>query len=299
MAFQDFLDKYITDTYSDLPKEMVREYGDDFFNNMTKISGPINPVGLTSSLLIPLFESFVKSDKPDPAVGSPDSKGKFYANEKFGYQSPDTYKDIHGAFPKTYVDAQKAKQEADKKKEQESLPDKGDFRSLDNKYYTDEKYGYQSPDSYNKVIGSYPAGYVKPSTGTAMPGNVKAPVSNTVSETKTPTSIDNLRELQREAIAGALREKEISFGRQQQIADQYAQISMEKSKENTARQVELENIKRWREIGIAQIEAQTRSAALTTGLMTMLQQPNVNFMGALSTAFDSGAAPFAGRVRRG
>jgi len=116
MAFQDFLDKYITDTYSDLPKEMVREYGDDFFNNMTKISGPINPVGLTSSLLIPLFESFVKSDKPDPAVGSPDSKGKFYANEKFGYQSPDTYKDIYGAFPKAYVDAQKAKQEADKKK---------------------------------------------------------------------------------------------------------------------------------------------------------------------------------------
>jgi len=31
----------------------------------------------------------------------------------------------------------------------------------------------------------------------------------------------------------------------------------------------------------------------------MLQQPNVNFMGALSTAFDAGAAPFAGRVRRG
>ena len=79
----------------------------------------------------------------------------------------------------------------------------------------------------------------------------------------------------------------------------YAQSSMEKSRENTARQVELENIKRWREIGIAQIEAQTRSAALTTGLMTMLQQPNVNFMGALSNAFDSGAAPFAGRVRRG
>lgn len=299
MAFQDFLDKYITDTYSDLPKEMVREYGDDFFNNMTKISGPINPVGLTSSLLIPLFESFVKSDKPDPAVGSPDSKGKFYANEKFGYQSPDTYKDIYGAFPKAYVDAQKAKQEAEKKKEQESLPDRGDFRSPDNKYYTDENYGFQSPDSYNKVVGSYPAGYVKPSTGTTIPGNVKASVSNTVSETKTPTSLGELDRFAEKFIAAAEKQAAASFYRTQQQTDKYAQYSMEKSKENTARQVELENIKRWREIGIAQIEAQTRSAALTTGLMTMLQQPNVNFMGALSTAFDAGAAPFAGRVRRG
>ena len=300
MAFQDFLDKYITDTYSDLPKEMVREYGDDFFNNMTKISGPINPVGLTSSLLIPLFESFVKSDKPDPAVGSPDSKGKFYANEKFGYQSPDTYKDIYGAFPKAYVDAQKAKQEAEKKKEQESLPDRGDFRSPDNKYYTDENYGFQSPDSYNKVVGSYPAGYVKPSAGTAMPGNVKAAVSNIGAETKTPISLGDLGSLGDKLIAAAEKQAAASFYRTQQQTDKYAQYSMEKSRENTTRQIELENIKRWREIELAKIEAQTRSAALTTGLMTMLQQPNANFINALSTASQSAASAFnAGRGRGG
>ena len=294
----DFLNDYIEAIYGGVPRKLVDKYGSEYADAVVTGVESAIPFNLADPLR-PLLKSFVQPEKPDPAVGSPDSKGKFYANEKFGYQSPDTYKDIYGAFPKAYVDAQKAKQEADKKKEQESLPDRGDFRSPDNKYYTDENYGFQSPDSYNKVIGSYPAGYVKPSTGTAMTGNVKAAVSNIGAETKTPISIDNLRELQREAIAGGLKEKAISFDRLQQQTELLAQISMAKSKENTARQVELENIKRWREIGIAQIEAQTRSAALTTGLMAMLQQPNVNFMGALSTAFDAGAAPFAGRVRRG
>lgn len=294
----DFLDTYIDAIYGGVPRKMVDKYGNEFVDAVVTGAETVIPFNLADPLR-PLLESFVQPEKPNPAVGSPDSKGKFYANEKFGYQSPDTYKDIYGAFPKAYVDLQKAKQEAEKKKEQESLPDVGDFRSPDNKYFTNENYGFQSPESYNKVLGSYPAGYVKPNTAPAMPGNKTAPVSDIVSKTQTPISLGDLRDLQREAIAGGLREKGVSFERQQQIANQYAQISMEKSRENTARQVELENIKRWREIGIAQIEAQTRSTALTAGLMTMLQQPNVNFMGALSTAFDSGAAPFAGRVRRG
>lgn len=247
---------------------------------------------------------FAKPAPPDvgtPEPGPMHSSSRYYAGDKYGYQSPESYKEIYKGFPKAYIDMiNKTKITDVVPPRKKDSAERGDFRSPDNKYYTDENYGFQSPDSYNKVVGSYPAGYVKPSTGTAMPGNVKASVSNIGDETKTPISIDNLRELQREAIAGGLREKEVSFDRQQQIADQYAQISMEKSKENTARQVELENIKRWREIGIAQIEAQTRSAALTTGLMTMLQQPNANFINALSTASQSAASAFnAGRGRGG
>ena len=282
------LDTYIKEMYSDLS-------GAD---NVLDVIGTVNPFRLAASVFTSPF-----ADKPDLVVGSAEpgpmhSSSRYYAGDKYGYQSPESYKEIHKGFPKAYIDMIN-KTPKDKPPEKEDSAERGDFRSPDNKYYTDENYGFQSPDSYNKVVGSYPAGYVKPSTGTAMSGNVKAAVSNIGAETKTPISIDNLRELQREAIAGGLKEKAISFDRLQQQTELLAQISMAKSKENTARQVELENIKRWREIGIAQIEAQTRSAALTTGLMTMLQQPNVNFMGALSTAFDSGAAPFAGRVRRG
>lgn len=285
------LDTYIKEMYSDLS-------GAD---NVLDVIGTVNPFRLASSVFTSPF-----AGKPDPAVGSADSKGNYYAGEKFDYQSPDSYKKIFGAFPKAYIDKINKTTKDDTRvydddpSKRKNPDDIGDFRSTDNKYYTGENYGYQSPDSYNKVLGSYPAGYVKHSTGTAMPGNVKAAVSNIGAETKTPISIDNLRELQREAIAGGLREKEVSFDRQQQIADQYAQISMEKSRENTTRQIELENIKRWREIELAKIEAQTRSAALTTGLMTMLQQPNANFINALSTASQSAASAFnAGRGRGG
>ena len=249
--------------------------------------------------------SLVAPESAIPDVGTVEpgpmhSSSRYYAGDKYGYQSPESYKEIYKGFPKAYIDMINKTKITDVVPPRKKDPDDvGDFRSPDNKYYTGENYGFQSPESYNKVIGSYPAGYVKPSTTTTMPGNVKAPISDIVSKTQTPISLGDLRELQREAIAGGLREKEVSFDRQKEIMNLYAQSSMEKSRENTARQVELENIKRWREIGIAQIEAQTRSAALTTGLMTMLQQPNVNFMGALSNAFDSGAAPFAGRVRRG
>ena len=283
--------------------ERLRE-APSVIDSMWKRSGALFPVpypfsGNPGSLLYPEFAP--------PNVGTPEpgpmhSSSRYYAGDKYGYQSPESYKKIYKGFPEAYIDMIN-KTPKDKPPEKKDSAERGDFRSPDNKYYTDENYGFQSPDSYNKVIGSYPAGYVKPrtgtGTGTAMPGNKTAPISDIVSKTQTPISIDNLRELQREAIAGGLKEKAISFDRLQQQTELLAQISMAKSKENTARQVELENIKRWREIGIAQIEAQTRSAALTTGLMAMLQQPNVNFMGALSTAFDSGAAPFAGRVRRG
>jgi ribosome-binding ATPase YchF (GTP1/OBG family) len=94
-----------------------------------------------------------------------------------------------------------------------------------------------------------------------------------------------------------IAEKEKDFLRQQQIASLYARDALEKSRLNTQRQVELENIKAWRDITQTQIEAQTRSAALTASLLTALQQPNVNFMNALSDAFNAGAAPFSARVR--
>ena len=117
------LDTYIKEMYSDLS-------GAD---NVLDVIGTVNPFSLASSVFTSPF-----AGKPDPVVGSADSKGKFYAGENFGYQTPDSYRDIFKAFPKAYVDLQKAKQEAEKKKEQESLPDVGDFRSPDNKYFTND-----------------------------------------------------------------------------------------------------------------------------------------------------------------
>jgi hypothetical protein len=266
--------------------------------SMWKRSGALFPVpyafsGNPGSLLDP--------ESAPPDVGTPEpgpmhSSSRYYAGDKYGYQSPESYKEIYKGFPEAYIDMIN-------KTPKDKPPNTGDFRSPDNKYYTDEKYGYQSPDSYNKVIGSYPAGYVKPRTGTgtgaAMPGNVKAPVSNTVSETKTPTSLEMIDRLLDKYSTRGLEEKAVSFDRLQQQTEQNAQIAMAKTDAKTKREIELRNIDAWSAKQLALIEAGTRRELAFAQTMTILQQPNRGTMDALTTAFDAGAAPFAGRVRRG
>jgi hypothetical protein len=152
------------------------------------------------------------------------------------------------------------------------------------------------------IRGAFPSGYTEP--GKKGPTVLNAPASKGSESTsitgqtqKPPALPPELLELTREGRLAVATERAKDFERQQQIAAQYERGSLEKSRLNTQRQVELENIKAWRDISQTQIEAQTRSAALTASLMTALQQPNVNFMNAISAAFNAGAAPFSARVR--
>jgi hypothetical protein len=167
---------------------------------------------------------------------TPNADAKYYAGENYGYQSPESYKEVFGGYPRSYREIQKAQlAEAAKQQAQEEQKTSEDLilgAQKDGKFYAGKDYGYQSAPSYKVIRGAFPSGYTE-----------------------------------------------------------------EKSRLNTQRQVELENIKAWRDISQTQIEAQTRSAALTASLMTALQQPNVNFMNALSDAFNAGAAPFSARVR--
>ena len=152
------------------------------------------------------------------------------------------------------------------------------------------------------IKGAFPTGYIEP--GKKSPTVINSPESKGTGSTSItgqtqnpPTLPPELIELTREARLAVATERAKEFERQQQIAAQYERGSLEKSRLNTQRQVELENIKAWRDISQTQIEAQTRSAALYASLMSGLQIPNNNFMGALSEAFNAGAAPFSARVR--
>ena len=255
-----------------------------------------------------LFAS--KSAVPDVGAPqgfvTPNADAKYYAGEKYGYQSPESYKEVFGGYPRSYREIQKAqldeaaKQQA--QEEQKTLEDLILGAQKDGKFYAGKDYGYQSAPSYKAVRGAFPAGYTEP--GKKGPTVLNAPASKGSESTsitgqtqKPPALPPELLELTREGRLAVATERAKDFERQQQIAAQYERGSLEKSRLNTQRQVELENIKAWRDISQTQIEAQTRSAALTASLMTALQQPNVNFMGAISEAFNAGAAPFSARVR--
>ena len=255
-----------------------------------------------------LFAS--KSAVPDVGAPqgfvTPNADAKYYAGEKYGYQSPESYKKVHGGYPRSYREIQKAqldeaaKQQA--QEEQKTLEDLILGAQKDGKFYAGKDYGYQSAPSYKVIRGAFPSGYTEP--GKKGPTVLNAPASKGSESTsitgqtqKPPALPPELIELTREGRLAVATERAKDFERQQQIAAQYERGSLEKSRLNTQRQVELENIKAWRDISQTQIEAQTRSAALTASLMTALQQPNVNFMGAISAAFNAGAAPFSARVR--
>ena len=255
-----------------------------------------------------LFAS--KSAVPDVGAPqgfvTPNADAKYYAGDKYGYQSPESYKKVHGGYPRSYREIQKAqldeaaKQQA--QEEQKTLEDLILGAQKDGKFYAGKDYGYQSAPSYKVIRGAFPSWYTEPGkkgpTVLDKPASKGSDSTNIADQTQKPPALPpELLELTREGRLAVATERAKDFERQQQIAAQYERGSLEKSRLNTQRQVELENIKAWRDISQTQIEAQTRSAALTASLMTALQQPNVNFMGELSNAFNAGAAPFSARVR--
>ena len=255
-----------------------------------------------------LFAS--KSAVPDVGAPqgfvTPNADARYYAGPKYGYQSPESYKKVHGGYPRSYREVQKAqldeaaKQQA--QEEQKTLEDLILGAQKDGKFYAGKDYGYQSAPSYKVIRGAFPSGYTEP--GKKGPTVLNAPAAKGSESTsitgqtqKPPALPPELLELTREGRLAVATERAKDFERQQQIAAQYERGSLEKSRLNSQRQVELANIKAWSDISQTQIEAQTRSAALTASLLTALQRPDVPIMNALSEAFNAGAAPFSARVR--
>ena len=235
---------------------------------------------------------------------TPNADAKYYAGEKYGYQSPESYKKVHGGYPRSYREIQKA--QLDEVAKQQAQEEQKELEALigaqkDGKFYAGKDYGYQSAPSYKVIRGAFPTGYTEP--GKKGPTVLNAPASkgsestNIADQTQKDPKLTSLRELAQEHFLNIAAERVKDFERQKEILSLSDRSAQEKSILNTQRQVELENIKAWRDISQTQIEAQTRSAALTASLMTALQQPNVNFMGELSNAFNAGAAPFSARVR--
>jgi len=270
----------------------------EFLNNkLEELSGVARDVlSPDLSLLFP-----PKPVVPDVGTAEPGpmhSSSRYYAGPKYGYQSPESYKQVHGDYPRSYREIKQAQLE----EEQTKLEDLVLGAQKDGKFYAGKDYGYQSAPSYKVIKGAFPTGYIEP--GKKSPTVINSPESKGTGSTSItgqtqnpPTLPPELLELTRERLLAVATERAKDFERQQQIAAQYERGSLEKSRLNTQRQVELENIKARRDIYQTQIEAQTRSAALYASLMSGLQIPNNNFMGALSEAFNAGAAPFSARVR--
>lgn len=243
--------------------------------------------------------------KNKPAVGdrenyvTPDNLAKFYAGENYGYQSPESYKSVFGGFPRGFTPpVSRPSLNAPRTDTEEPFIAMGTAKNpgdLNTPYYTGKDYGYQSPESYKKVLGAYPVGYTPRNSINTT--NVTAPTTdpkkgtNISRETSNPV-IDVLAATKEGQLLG-LEEKARSFERQKQMYELYARSAMDKSRENTNRQEELKRLEVWRDVTAAHIEAAVRGQSLLATTMIALQTPNVNVMDALSKAYLAGGQAFA------
>ena len=69
-------------------------------------------------------------------------------------------------------------------------------------------------------------------------------------------------------------------------------LSMRQSRENTARQKELETIKTWRDLELARVEANTRQTIATAQTIALSLTPNQGYSQALTQAYSAGLKPF-------
>lgn len=208
-----------------------------------------------------------------------------YSGDKTGWQSPQFYLDKYGALPARMrgnlnPDVQRPIAESPKTPE---LPPSAD----------------KKPDS-----STLPPGNNNPSLpgfDPAVQGKI-GPFSTNPSTNigkETANSNLDLLGLIRETNERMTASQAANWERMQQASTTAQQSAMEKSRETTARNIELENIKAWRDITQAKIEAQTRSNLAVAGMMTLAQQPNVGYMNAASQLFQAGAAPFTKNIRIG
>jgi hypothetical protein len=108
----------------------------------------------------------------------------------------------------------------------------------------------------------------------------------------------DLREIIRENYDRMAANQETNWERMQ-LASQDAQRSaMAKTEANTARQIELENIRAWRDITQAKITTNAAIAAATAAAMTAAQRPDAGYMNAAAQLFQASAAPYARAAAR-
>jgi hypothetical protein len=199
--------------------------------------------------------------------------------------------------------------------------------------YAGDNYGWQSVPSYTKIlplpdrmqgnvnpdkrfpVNTSPNADKKPESSTTPPGgnNPSLPGFDSATQNKigyNPTNLNtnigketanpnfDLREIIRENYDRMAANQETNWERMQ-LASQDAQRSaMAKTEANTARQIELENIRAWRDITQAKITTNAAIAAATAAAMTAAQRPDAGYMNAAAQLFQASAAPYARAAAR-
>ena len=207
----------------------------------------------------------------EPTVGTgkrdPEKGLVFYAGKNYGFQTPESYKKIHGGLPSWYESASQRQSES----AGSSDSDAAASTAADGE-----------PD-WTQGTGGAEGQAPPPAT---LPGSTTPPIPQ--------SSVDfgPLRDLIKdlEEKRGEYIEQDLGSALQRMLVTNM--LSMRQTRENTKRQVELKNIEAWQNIERARIEANARQAALLAQTAYLSQIPNAGVMAAMTKASEVAMAPF-------
>jgi len=207
-----------------------------------------------------------------PTVGeAKDIEGqkKYYAGERYGYQSPESYREIFGAFPKSV----RTELEAQQRARAAAGGGAGNSRG--------ETDWQQTPTAPQSSTPPPPPTLPEPE------GSQKVPQT----EDKTPQDIlSRLDKYLSPEFQQQLREQETEqFLRRSLLT---SALAYRQTLANTRRQEALERMRVWRDVQAAQIEANSRAMSSLAATAWASVTPNTNFMNALGQQYQATMAPF-------
>ena len=207
-----------------------------------------------------------------PTVGEErdvEGKKKYYAGERYGYQSPESYRKIFGAFPKSV----RTQLEAQERARSAASGGQGSSRGTTN--WEQEPTTPQDRTPPPPPVLPEPEGTEKiPQTQDKTPQDILGKLDRYLD----PEYQRQLRELETDQyVRRSLLTSALAY--RQTLAD-------------TRRQEALKRMDVWRDVQAAQIEANSRAMQSLAATAWASVTPNTNFMNALGQQYQATMAPF-------
>lgn len=246
--------------------EFLQQAGKTLYE--TPFIGPaatlLNPVGAVA------YNAFLK--QPELKVGQEqkvDGVTKYYAGERYGPQSAESYRKIFGAFPESVRNRLEAEQRA------RNSAGGGQSSSRGTTDWAQQPTPRQDSTPPPPPVLPEPEGTEKiPQTQDKMPGDILGRLDKFLD----PEYQRQLRELETEQyLRRSLLTSALAY--RQTLAD-------------TRRQEALKRMDVWRDVQAAQIEANSRAMQSLAATAWASVTPNTNFMNALGQQYQASMAPF-------
>lgn len=237
-------------------------------NSFFPLSAPVNPFDSTADPLRALASAsaMMRQAKPSPTVGEERTVPigtQYYTGRNYGWQTPEALMKIP---------AERASSDRMEQDYLRELQKNMRMRSSDSTQKEDQR-GKETP------------------TSTGQP-------SQPPSAQKTDPEIDEYNKILRElTLNPELRAKLASQDTAEFIKRSLVTqaLSLEQSRENTRRQLEVQNIQAWRDLERARIEANMRQSLALGQTIALAMVPNQGLMQGMNQAFAAAMAPFVSK----